>query len=67
MTKKRHITPSIAFFCYLQVPNTPEGPEYETYINTIWATTWDFQQCGMCDQQSLRSACAYAQSDQSLC
>ena len=27
---------------------------------------WDFQQC-MCDQQSLRSACAYAQSDQSLC
>ena len=29
--------------------------------------TCDFQQCGMCDQQSLRSACAYAQSDQSLC
>ena len=26
-----------------------------------------FQQCGMWDQQSLRSACAYAQSDQSLC
>ena len=25
------------------------------------------QQCGMCDQQGLRSACAYAQSDQSLC
>ena len=25
------------------------------------------QQCGMCDQQSLRSACAYAQSDQSRC
>ena len=32
-----------------------------------WASAWDFQQCGMCDQQSLRSACAYAQSDQSLC
>ena len=30
-------------------------------------SAWDFQQCGMCDQQSLRSACAYAQSDQSLC
>ena len=29
--------------------------------------TGDFQQCGMCDQQSPRSACAYAQSDQSLC
>ena len=28
--------------------------------------TWDFQQCGMCDQQSLRPACAYWQSDQSL-
>ena len=24
-------------------------------------------QSGMCDQQSLRSDCAYAQSDQSLC
>ena len=32
-----------------------------------WAVTWDFQQCGMCDQQRLRPACAYAQSDQSLC
>ena len=32
-----------------------------------WAATWDFQQCGMCDQQSLRSACAYAQYDESLC
>ena len=35
--------------------------------NIIWASAWDFQQCGMCDQQSLRSACAYAQSDHSLC
>ena len=26
----------------------------------------DFKLCGMCDQQSLRSACPYAQSDQSL-
>ena len=33
----------------------------------IWASAWDFQQFGMCDQQGLRSACAYAQSDQSLC
>ena len=32
-----------------------------------WAATWDFQKCGICDQQSLRSACAYAQSDQNLC
>ena len=27
----------------------------------------DFQQCGMCDQQSLRSAWAYAQSALNLC
>ena len=32
-----------------------------------WASAWDFQQFGMCDQQSLRPACAYAQPDQSLC
>ena len=32
----------------------------------ILATTWDFQQCGKCDKQRLRSAWAYAQSDQSL-
>ena len=28
--------------------------------------TQDFRQCGIIDQQKLRSACAYAQSDQSL-
>ena len=33
----------------------------------IWAVAWDFEQCGMCDQQRLRPACAYTQSDQSLC
>ena len=36
-------------------------------IKRIWASAWDFQKRGMCDQQSLRSAWAYAQSDQSLC
>ena len=40
---------------------------FNVAFHCIWAATWDFQQCGMCDQQSLRSACAYAQSDQSLC
>ena len=38
-----------------------------TRHNHILAVAWDFQQCGMCNQQSLRSACAYGQSDQSLC
>ena len=33
----------------------------------IWAVTWDFQQCGMCNQQCFRSACAYVQSVQSFC
>ena len=37
------------------------------FIPGAHISTWDFQQCGMCDQQSLRSAWAYAQSDQSLC
>ena len=32
-----------------------------------WAATWDFQQCGRCTQQRLWPACAYAQSDQSIC
>ena len=43
-------------------------PAYMPYkaIKCIWVVTWDSQQCGMCNQQSLRSACAYAQSDQSL-
>ena len=44
----------------------------QTSFKLLWgidkgAATWDFQQCGMCDQHSLRSACAYTQSDQSLC
>ena len=39
----------------------------QTALIYIWASAWHFQQCGMCDQQSLRSACACAQSDQSLC
>ena len=33
----------------------------------ICAVAWDFRQCGKCDQKSLKSACAYAQSDQSFC
>ena len=36
-------------------------------IHVTWAATWDFQPCGMCNQQRLRSACTYVQSDQSLC
>ena len=43
----------------------------KTWFNMLprikWAVTWDFQQYGMCYQQSLRSAYAYAQSDQNLC
>ena len=37
------------------------------YSKMTWAVTCDFQHCGICDQQSLKSAYAYAQSDQSIC
>ena len=39
---------------------------YYIYAKIYLAETWDFQQCDMCDQQSLKSDWAYAQSDQSL-
>ena len=42
------------------------GGNIENNYSNKWAVTWDFQQCDMCEQQSLGSACAYAQSDQSL-
>ena len=38
-----------------------------TLIDRNNAKQWDVQQCSMCDKQRLRSACAYAQSDQNLC
>ena len=48
--------------------NSSPNPTMALFLNNIiWAATWDFQQCGMCDQQRLRPDCAYAQSDQSLC
>ena len=40
---------------------------YSCHLRTIWASAWYFQKCVMFDQQRLRSACAYVQSDQSLC
>ena len=36
-------------------------------ISDFAAQNRDFQQCGICDQQRLRPACTYTQSDQSLC
>ena len=38
-----------------------------TESNTIWAVAWDFQQCGKCNQQRLRPACPYSQTNESLC
>ena len=40
--------------------------DYSNNVNVSLAASQDFQQCGMCDQQKLRPACAYAQSYQSL-
>ena len=37
------------------------------YLRVLSYFTFDFQQCGMCNQQRLRPACAHAQSDQSIC
>ena len=42
------------------VSQTPKG---WSDTKSQWAATRDFQQCGMCNHQSLRSNCAYAQAD----
>ena len=36
------------------------------FFKNKWAATWDFQQCDLCSQQSLKLACPQLQSDQSL-
>ena len=58
----RAVSPQPSFFSHAK-----HRSRYSLKSFIIWASAWDFQQCGMCDQQSLRSACAYGQSDQSLC
>ena len=50
--------PLDSFVCAFK--KRPFGLLIHTRSIDILATTWDFQQCGMCDQQSLRSVCAYA-------
>ena len=55
---------------YYKAKKFSVNPEYFIIHHisyNIWAVAWDFQHCGVCNQQSLRSACAYTQSDQSLC
>ena len=44
------------------------GLSTDIYADIV-PVAWNFKQChsGMCDKQSLRPACAYAQTDQSLC
>ena len=37
-----------------------DQPAHTACAYVKWAATWDFQQCGMCDQQRLRPACAYS-------
>ena len=36
-------------------------------LNNEMSRDMSFQQCGMSDQQKLRSGCAYVQTDQCLC
>ena len=51
----------------LNVYNCVKYTKLKSAILHDWAMIRDFQQFGMCDQQSLRSSCTYAQTDQSLC
>ena len=57
----------ICSFCKLIGNNFLNVMVYSLCCLVYWAATQDFQQCGICDQQSLKSACAYAQFDQNLC
>ena len=47
--------------------NIGKNGQLDARRQNMTPATSDFQQCGMYYQQRLRSACAYAQSDQSLC
>ena len=59
---KKYPIPKIQEALYPHIPRIdPSIPYSFKYM------TWDFQQCGMCDQQILRSGCTYAQSYKSLC
>ena len=58
---KSHVTAQMTF-----CPQFSHDPLLSC-VFVVFQDIWDFKQCGMCNQQSLRSACAYAQSDQSLC
>ena len=74
-TEGLHIRQGISCLLFWQTFSEFQPWKSMSYLRTerekcwkfYWASAWDFQQCGMWDQQSLRSACAYAQSDQSLC
>ena len=68
-SSKRHPSKSkiARSYCFFRLTMVFESSSVDFGMNYNWASAWDFQQCGMCDQQSIRSACAYAQSDQSLC
>ena len=39
---------------------------FHPFIFYNWVVAWHFQQFGLCDQQRIRPACSYAQTDQSL-
>ena len=51
------------FWSYFEWPLKTGFTVVSNMLIHIWALAWDFQQCGLCYQQSLRSAYSYAQSD----
>ena len=58
LSKKRKVT-------YTYIVSKISTPKQT--LNATFEMRRDFQQYDMCNQQRLRSAWAYAQSDQSLC
>ena len=72
LTQNRSSEKEIRFFGDIMTCNpsiyTMEHPDHTASQNKKnMSLDMRFQQCDMCDQQKLRSACVYAQFDQSLC
>ena len=50
-----------------QILHNKETNWLQMWSELVFCIYQSVQKCGMCDLKSLRSACAYAQSDQRLC
>ena len=57
----------IEHFFQQRIHYCSKSRRFHFFCTHLCAVTRDFRQCGMCDHPRLRPACAYTQSDQSLC